>query len=105
MNLKPCPFCGCAAVITPASEGSMSTLGCTDDLCIGWNMVPLDHGTNLKLVVSEWNRRAADSEDASILLLREVLNAGDNDGVWVNNWQDIRRRIREHLLKPQEGRS
>ena len=32
-------------------------------------------------------------------LLREVLNAGDDDGVWVNNWQDIRRRIRDHLSR------
>lgn len=35
-------------------------------------------------------------------LLSEVLNAGDDDSVWVNNWQDIRRRIRNYLLAQRE---
>ena len=40
--------------------------------------------------------RELERENAELLaLLRQVYNAGDNDGVWVNNWQTIRRNIYE----------
>lgn len=41
------------------------------------------------------------SEEA-VQLLRSVVDAGDDDGIWVNNWAQRRRKIRDFLLRLSE---
>jgi len=54
-SLKPCPFCGAAAVKTLSSDGRSFWICCTNDSC---DIQPCIESIDAKRAEEGWNRRA-----------------------------------------------
>ena len=57
-TLKPCPFCGEPGAILPSENNEgVFDLGCQDEECIAYRMVPMLFPDDLHGIVADWNKR------------------------------------------------
>jgi hypothetical protein len=86
IELKPCPFCGCEAVIDEISSYDELrdidyTVECSDPVCVARECGNARFGAK-EFAIEAWNRRAKEStiaaQAAEIKRLREVMEHVDS---------------------------